>query len=142
MMAEADEAEAVAAHVREVRTRGFTVLPSRIPQGVAAELAAEVAGAHAEVLEAHDLEPGTPQRSRSQISWVGRFAEWVADERLLAIAREVMHDSHVRVAQVEFVGKCVGLVKATDRRTNPSHRGWHTVRVPPRCLLGVLPTSR
>ena len=52
-----------------------------------------------------------------------------------------MHDSHVRVAQVEFVGKCVGLVKATDRRTNPSHRGWHTVRLPPRCLLGVPPTS-
>ena len=116
---------AAAACAARLRTHGFTVLegcipPSAIP-ALAAELAPETGLAHAACAVAHALPDGHPDRSRSQIAYLPLFAQHVANPVLLEAARAVFHDTHVRVAEVEFMGKCVGRT-----RRGSQHRGWHT----------------
>ena len=61
----------------------------------------------------------------SQAAFVPRFADSLAEPRVLAVARAVL-DQHIRVAQVEALGKSV----QPAVRTNGSHRGWQCVSGP------------
>jgi hypothetical protein len=70
--------------------------------------------------EAADYERGVAAGAvLSQAAFIPRFAESLAEPRVLAAARAVLHQ-HVRVAQVEALGKSV----QPGRRPHNNHRGW------------------
>jgi len=70
--------------------------------------------------EAADYERGVAAGAvLSQAAFIPCFAESLAEPRVLAVARAVL-DQHVRVAQVEALGKSV----QPGRRPHNNHRGW------------------
>eukprot|EP01051_Picozoa_sp_SAG22_P002258 SAG22_NODE_99_length_20560_cov_128.669029_23_plen_1058_part_00 len=125
-------AGAAGACADHLRRHGFAVLHDCIPKSaipaIAAALHPDAAGpgaAHAACTAATALPEGHPDRSRSQISYIPLFAQHVAHPALLEAARAVFHDAHVRVAEVEFMGKCLS-GKSKAAAGGRTHRGYHS----------------
>ena len=86
----------------------------------ASEEATDAEAADWRIEEAADYERGVAAGAvLSQAAFIPCFAESLAEPRVLAVARAVL-DQHVRVAQVEALGKSV----QPGRRPHNNHRGW------------------
>ena len=71
-------------------------------------------------------------RAINQVAFIPSFARYVADDRIMAVCRDVL-DPHVRIAQTEYLGKIRPAgedVQAMERRMDPAQhggsRGYHT----------------